>query len=57
MPYICQLCGAHFPETERPTVCPLCEDVRGLGFTPRGGARITTLEKLQHAYSLEIRED
>ena len=57
MPYICQLCGAHFPETERPTVCPLCEDVRGLGFTPRGGARITTLEKLQHAYSLEIREE
>ncbi len=57
MPYICQLCGAHFPETERPTVCPICEDVRGLGFTSRGGARITTLEELQRSYSLEIREE
>jgi hypothetical protein len=57
MPYICQLCGAHFPQTERPSVCPICEDVRGLGFTPRGGARITTLEELQHSYSLELREE
>ncbi len=57
MPYICQLCGAHFPETQRPTVCPICEDVRGLGFTPRGGARIGTLEELQRSYSLEIREE
>ncbi len=57
MPYICQLCGAHFPETQPPTVCPICEDVRGLGFTPRSGARIKTLEELQRSYSLEIREE
>ncbi len=57
MPYICQLCGSHFPQTDRPTVCPLCADVRGLGFTPRGGARIITLEQLQGSRSLEAREE
>lgn len=57
MPYICQLCGSHFPQTDRPTVCPLCADVRGLGFTPHGGARIITLEQLQGSHSLEVREE
>lgn len=57
MPTLCQLCGAHFPESERPSVCPLCEDVRGLGFTPRGGARITTLEGFQTTHTLTLREE
>lgn len=57
MPYICQLCGAHFPPGPRPSVCPICEDVRGLGFTPRGGARILTLEELQRSHRLELREE
>ena len=54
---LCQLCGAHFLQTERPKTCPICEDVRGLGFTPRGGARITTLEEMQSAFTLEFRDE
>ena len=57
MPILCRLCGAHFPETESPEVCPVCEDIRGLGFTPHGGARIGTLSELQQAHSLEVREE
>ena len=57
MPIFCQLCGAHFPATESPEVCPLCEDVRGLGFTPRGGARIGALAELQRSHSLDVREE
>ena len=55
MPYLCQLCGSHFPE--RPAICKNCEDVRGLGFTPRGGAQPTTLEELQRSHTLEFREE
>ena len=57
MPYLCQFCGAPFPSTERPKMCPICDDVRGLGFTPSSGARITTLEAMQKDFSLEFREE
>lgn len=57
MPHVCRLCGAHFPDAEPPAVCPVCADVRGLGFTPRGGAPLVTLEDLQRSFSLEVREE
>lgn len=57
MTYVCRLCGAWFPPAERPAVCPLCADVRGLGFTPKSGAPITTLEELQRSHELEFREE
>lgn len=57
MPLVCRLCGAHFPDGDPPAVCPLCEDVRGLGFTPQGGARIVTLDELRETHRLEIREE
>ncbi len=54
---ICLLCGSHFPETQDPSLCPICEDERGLGFVPAKGQPFTTLEALRSSHSCVVREE
>ena len=54
---ICLLCGTHFPETEDPSVCPICEDERGLGCVPPEGQPFTTLEAFRSSHPCVVREE
>lgn len=54
---VCLLCGSHFPETESPSLCPVCEDERGLGFVPARGQPFTTLAELRGSHTCIVREE
>ena len=56
-PNICAYCGAHFSPGLPPEKCPLCEDLRGLGFKPPRGHRFLTLTEFQCDFELDIREE
>ena len=56
-PFVCRLCGSHFPERPDPPVCPLCEDIRGLGYVPSKGHPFTTLHELRSSHRCVVREE
>jgi hypothetical protein len=56
-PFLCGLCGSHFPEKRDPPVCPICEDERGLGYVPAKGHPFTTLEALRSSHRCVVREE
>ena len=53
-PRVCLLCGSHFPETHGASLCPICEDERGLGRVPQRGHAFTTLEALRSSHGCEV---